>query len=161
MAITYIGVGSNVGNRAANIQKSQELLQEASLAPIAISPVYETAPRYVLDQPYFLNAVFRLHSDWQPQHLLTLCQHIEQQLQRVRTKEKGPRSIDLDILLYDDCIIDNAQLTIPHPCLQERRFVLQPLCDLDPHLIHPVSRVLISQLCAQTVSQELREYIVV
>jgi len=102
-----------------------------------VSSFYETEPVEVTDQPWFLNCVVILETDKPPRDLLRHTLAIEKQLGRRRTREKGPRTIDIDILLYDDRVIDEPGLKIPHPAMHERRFVLQPLVEIAPEIVHP------------------------
>lgn len=136
MACVYLALGSNLGDRATNLQRALEQL--ASFATIQeTSFLYETPPAYVIDQPFFLNAVCRIHTELAPHDLLAALKNIEQALGRQPIVRYGPRVIDLDILFYDDLHLNSPDLTIPHPRLAERGFVLQPLCDLNPALLHP------------------------
>lgn len=112
---------------------------------LAQSPVYETAPWGYTNQPDFLNQVIKAKTDLSPEQLLATLKSVEATLGRVPTFRYGPRPIDLDILLYDDLVIETPQLTLPHPRLTERAFVLYPLADLDPDLRHPVSGLTIRQ----------------
>jgi len=132
----YLGVGTNLGDRAANLAAAA-----AALAPAVrlrrVSPVYETLPWGYTDQPAFLNQVFEAHTALEPQALLAWLKAVEARLGRQVSFRYGPRLIDLDILLYDDAALDCPGLSIPHPHLQERAFVLVPLADLAPDLRHP------------------------
>lgn len=136
MATIFIGLGSNLGDRLINLQKALESL--ASFATIEkISPIYETEPVYILEQPCFLNCVCQITSSLSPADLLKILKEIEQDLGRVLTRRNGPRLIDLDILFYDELILILPNLIIPHPRLNERPFVLVPLADIAPTWIHP------------------------
>lgn len=137
MPAIYIALGSNLGDRAANLHRALDWLHE--FAPIqTTSFLYETPPAYLLDQPKFLNAVCQIQSDLAPYDLLAALKQAEQTLGRVPGVRYGPRVIDLDILFYDDLHLQSPTLDIPHARLAERDFVLQPLCDIDPDLRHPV-----------------------
>jgi dihydropteroate synthase/2-amino-4-hydroxy-6-hydroxymethyldihydropteridine diphosphokinase len=137
MAEIYLALGSNLGNRARAIHTALERL--AAFAHVqATSFLYETPPAYVVDQPKFLNAVCRIESALAPHDLLAAVKEVERAVGRRPTFRYGPREIDLDILLYDDLALHSDDLTIPHPRLAERAFVLEPLCDLNPDLRHPV-----------------------
>ncbi len=139
MHTAYIGIGSNLGERDATIRDALELLTaDPELEVEAVSSIRETDPVGVLDQPRFLNAAIRLATDLAPHPLLERLLAVEQRLGRVRTGERyGPRTIDLDLLLYGHEIVDEPGLRVPHPRLAERRFVLEPLAELDPGLVVP------------------------
>ncbi|MXX14292.1 MAG: 2-amino-4-hydroxy-6-hydroxymethyldihydropteridine diphosphokinase [Gemmatimonadetes bacterium] len=135
----YIGIGANLGDREKTLQDATGILNEKpEIAIIAASAVYETAPIGVVDQPYFLNAVLQVHTSLSARSLLNCLLAIERKFGRLRETRWGPRTLDLDILLYGDAIINQPGLQVPHPHLHERAFVLVPLCDLKPDLKHPV-----------------------
>ena len=148
--VAAIALGSNVGDRAANIEAAVQALSEADGCKLVdTSFLYETAPMYVLDQPHFLNAACRIATKLSPHDLLSLTQSIEVKLGRDKAgvPEKGPRSVDLDILLYDNLEIDDApRLVVPHPGIKEREFVLEPLKDILPDFEHPTYSRTMSQL---------------
>jgi len=139
MHTAYIGIGSNLGERELTIRDALALLAaDPELEVEAVSSIRETDPVGVVDQPRFLNAATRLVTELAPHPLLQRLLAVEQQLGRVRTGERyGPRTIDLDLLLYGDEIVDEPGLRVPHPRLAERRFVLEPLAELDPGLLVP------------------------
>jgi 2-amino-4-hydroxy-6-hydroxymethyldihydropteridine diphosphokinase len=139
MHTAYIGIGSNLGEREVTIRDALALLAaDRELEVEAVSAIRETDPVGVVDQPLFLNAAVRLTTELAPRSLLERLLAVEQQLGRVRTGERyGPRTIDLDLLLYGDEIVDEPGLRVPHPRLAERRFVLEPLAELDPGLVVP------------------------
>jgi 2-amino-4-hydroxy-6-hydroxymethyldihydropteridine diphosphokinase len=139
MHTAYIGIGSNLGERESTIRDALALLAaDPDLEVEAVSSIRETDPVGMVDQPRFLNAAIRLATDLAPYPLLERLLAVEQQLGRVRTGERyGPRTIDLDLLLYGDEIVDEPGLRVPHPRLAERRFVLEPLAELDPGLVVP------------------------
>ncbi|XP_063934038.1 dihydropteroate synthase-like [Zophobas morio] len=140
MARVFISVGSNLGCRLKNIKNAFEFLKTLSLENhLRTSFLYETPPFYCLEQPKFLNAVIEIKTHLLPMNLLSVLKSAETSLGRVENFRYGPRVIDMDILLYDDNIInqDNEMLVVPHPRLHERTFVLKPLCDLIPDGIHP------------------------
>ena len=139
MHTAYIGIGSNLGERDVTIRDALELLAaDPELEVEAVSSIRETDPVGVVDQPRFLNAAIRLVTELAPHPLLERLLAVEQQLGRVRSGERyGPRTIDLDLLLYGDEIVDEPGLRVPHPRLAERRFVLEPLAELDPGLVVP------------------------
>ena len=139
MPTAYVGIGSNLGERRTTIRDALALLAaDPELEVEAVSAIRETDPVGVVDQPLFLNAAVRLTTGIAPRSLLERLLAVEQQLGRVRTGERyGPRTIDLDLLLYGDEIVDEPGLRVPHPRLAERRFVLEPLAELDPGLVVP------------------------
>ncbi|MDP8215491.1 MAG: 2-amino-4-hydroxy-6-hydroxymethyldihydropteridine diphosphokinase [Candidatus Euphemobacter frigidus] len=135
----FISLGSNLGDRNKNIRDALRLLSgHQEIEPDKLSGLYETEPRDFRDQPRFLNCVIKLKTDLPPESLLAFCQETERALGRVRTVRYGPRIIDLDILTYGRQVIETPHLTVPHPKLSERRFVLEPLCELEPGWRHPV-----------------------
>lgn len=139
MSLVYLGLGSNQGDRRAHIEAALERLSDLPHSRlVAVSTVIETEPVGLAEQPHFLNAVARLETDLTAHELLVELQEIESDLGRVRTRRWGPRTIDLDILLYDDLVIDTQHLSIPHPRMAHRRFVLVPLVELAPEVRHPV-----------------------
>jgi 2-amino-4-hydroxy-6-hydroxymethyldihydropteridine diphosphokinase len=143
MTKVFLSLGSNVGDREANLRAAIE-----RLPALRVSPVYETEPVDYTDQPWFLNLVVEMDTGLSPLELLAMTSRIEQELGRVRTVAKGPRTIDIDILLYGDAVVSTPELEIPHPRMAERRFVLAPLADLAPDLLHPVSHLTIRRMLA-------------
>jgi 2-amino-4-hydroxy-6-hydroxymethyldihydropteridine diphosphokinase len=135
----YVGLGSNLGDREAAIARALELLDDPpELRLVGVATVRETAPLGVVDQPPFLNTAARLETTLGPRELLDRLLAVERGLGRVRTGQRwGPRTLDLDLLLYGDAVLDEPGLTVPHPRLHERRFVLEPLCELAPDLVVP------------------------
>ena len=136
----YLGLGSNVGDRERMLQAALDAMAAPDLSVLRVSPVYETEPMMVRDQPWFLNAIAEVDTRLFPLMLLSRVQRIERDLGRRRVVPKGPRSIDIDVLLYGAFVVDLPELKIPHPGIPGRRFVLRPLCDLAPELRHPVTR---------------------
>jgi 2-amino-4-hydroxy-6-hydroxymethyldihydropteridine diphosphokinase len=136
----YLSLGSNIGDRAANLRAAVEQMRAAGIRITRVSPLYETEPVDVAAQRWFLNLVVEAETDLFPLQLLARTQKIERALGRVRTIPKGPRTIDIDILLYGNAVIRGETLEIPHPRMADRRFVLAPLADLAPDLRHPVTR---------------------
>lgn len=136
----FIGLGSNLGRRKKNIAAALNALQSTrEIEVIAASGLYETDPvGGPEDQPRFVNSVARIATGLSPERLLAVCQHIEDSLGRKRTIRWGPRTIDLDILSFDDEIRAEPELTLPHPMMHERAFVMRPLAELAPDWIHPV-----------------------
>ena len=141
----YLSLGSNVGDRQGNLRGAIDRL--SALGEVsAVWSFYETEPVEFIDQPWFLNCAVALTTAHPPRLLLDALLAIEQSMGRRRTQLKGPRTIDLDILLYGDKVVHEPGLTIPHPALAERRFVLEPLVEIAPDLIHPVLRKTMRQL---------------
>ena len=135
MARAFVGLGANLGEREATIRAALELLgARGDLRVAAVSSLRETEPVGVVDQPAFLNGVAELETELAPRELLAALLETERALGRVRLERFGPRTIDLDLLLHGDEVIDEPGLQIPHPRLQERRFALEPLAELDPAL---------------------------
>src|SRR5579863_2417181 len=129
---SFLGLGSNVGDRLAHLRRAASLLPDL----VAVSPVYETEPvGGPAGQDPYLNAVAELHSDLSPRALLELAGRLEADAGRVRTVVHGPRTLDVDVLLVDDLRVDEPDLVVPHPRLWERRFVVAPLADLAPDLV--------------------------
>jgi 2-amino-4-hydroxy-6-hydroxymethyldihydropteridine diphosphokinase len=141
----YLSLGSNLGDRARNLDAAIERLR--SLGEVAaVSSFYETEPVGDIRQPWFLNCAVMLRTEKMPRQLLSAVMAIEQALGRKRTVAKGPRSIDIDILLFGAFVMDVPSLTIPHPAMHERRFVLQPLAEIAAGVRHPVLRRTIREL---------------
>jgi 2-amino-4-hydroxy-6-hydroxymethyldihydropteridine diphosphokinase len=155
--IVFIGLGSNMGDRQANLRAALHALHPA-VQVLAQSPVYETAPWGYTDQPDFLNQVVKAETELTPHALLDSLKSIETALGRTPTFRYGPRPIDLDILLYDDLVLDTTNLTLPHPRLTQRAFVLVPLADLAPDLRPPRSRKTIRQMLAALEAQDVHLY---
>ena len=133
----YLGLGSNLGDRAANLREAIERLRELGEVAV-VSAVYETEPREITDQPWFLNCAVALETEQMPRQLMARLLGIERAMGRRRTKPKGPRLIDIDILLFGNSVVRAAGLRIPHPAMQERRFVLEPLAEIAAEVRHPV-----------------------
>ncbi len=138
MATAYIALGANLGDPVATVNAAFAALHTLPDTTVAAtSALYRTAPVGVTEQPEFINAAARLDTTLPPEQLLHALLDIEQGFGRIRAERNGPRTLDLDILLYDDQIIDTARLTLPHPRLHLRAFVLYPLADLAPDLLLP------------------------
>jgi len=143
--IAYIGVGSNVGERKDNCRKAIELLEETGRV-LSISSLYHSEPVGYKEQEDFINAVVSIETDLSATELLDACHVIEGRLGRKRTLRWGPRTIDLDILLYGDQIMNQPHLIIPHPLMATRKFVLAPLAEIAPEVMHPVLQKTARQL---------------
>jgi 2-amino-4-hydroxy-6-hydroxymethyldihydropteridine diphosphokinase len=137
--VGYLGLGSNVGDRAAHLRAAVSMLREQGVEVEAISSVYETEPvGEVLDQPDFLNAAVRIRTDLEPEALLDVCKAIELENGRmVAASRHSPRTLDIDLLLLGEVELSTDRLTLPHPEVSARRFVLAPLLELDPELTLP------------------------
>ena len=137
---TYIGLGSNLGEREAQIRLAlDDLARLPGSRLVRASSLYDSEPVGDVDQPNFLNAVAELETELTPRQLLWNLQLIERRLGRTRTRRWGPRTIDLDLLLYGPLVVEEPDLQIPHPEMTRRSFVLVPLVELDPLLVHPVT----------------------
>ena len=136
----FISVGSNMGDKIGNCRSAIERLSRLEgTVLLETSSFYRTAPVDYLDQDWFVNAAVKLGTEMSPFALLERLQQIQRNAGRVKDPIPfGPRIIDLDIIFYDDAVIDTAELAVPHPRMHKRVFVLQPICDIDPQLVHPV-----------------------
>jgi len=148
----YLGLGANLGDRQANILQALQYVQ-ARATITQVSSFYETEPVGYLDQPRFLNAVCALETELSPRDLLHLLKWIEKRMGRLESFRNAPRPIDMDILFYDDLVLESADLNIPHPRLHDRAFVLAPLVEIAPDLVHPVLNVTVTELLRR-VGQE-------
>jgi 2-amino-4-hydroxy-6-hydroxymethyldihydropteridine diphosphokinase len=156
MKVVYLSLGSNLGNREAMLREAIRRLESPQLRIRRVSSVYETEPRDFRDQPWFLNVVVEAETALFPLQLLGLIRKVELALGRRRLAPKGPRTIDIDILLYGGFVIDTVELAIPHPRMTDRRFVLEPMVELAPELRHPVLRRTMRELLASTLGQAVR-----
>ena len=162
MAGIYLSLGSNIGDRAGHIARALELLAARRVRVVRRSALYETEPVEMRAQEWFLNGVVEVEteplggeglgsgSDWGPQRLMQALLEIERALGRERVTPKGPRIIDIDILLYGSAVVREARLEIPHPRMAERRFVLVPFAEIAPEAVHPVLKKTIGELLRET-----------
>ena len=138
MTRAYVGLGANLGPREVTLLRAVELLAAADeVEVVAVSQLRETAPVGVVGQPRFLNGAVALETTLAPRVLLDLLLETERSLGRIREERWGPRTVDLDLLLYGDEVVDEPGLRVPHPRLHERRFALEPLAELDPEVVIP------------------------
>lgn len=138
MSRAYVALGSNLGDREENLRTALKHLQENGVEVIKTSTFIETEPYGVTDQPGFVNAVCQVETELAPLELLHLLLSIEQEMGRVRLRRWGERNIDLDLLLYEDAVLESEELTLPHPDMQNRNFVLIPLAEIAGNAVHPV-----------------------
>ena len=143
--IAYLSLGSNLGDRAGNLRSAIERLGALGKV-VALSSLYETEPVEVTEQPWFLNCAVKLDTEKMPRQLLAGLLAIEQQMGRHRAQAKGPRTIDIDIVLFGNSILATTDLIIPHPSMQKRRFVLEPLTEIAPDVRHPALERTIKEL---------------
>ena len=142
----YLSLGSNIGDRQANLRKAVERLELLDVHVLRASRIYETEPVDYVDQAWFLNQVVEAETALFPTQLLTRTARVERELGRTRTIPKGPRTLDIDILFYGEAVVRTPRLEIPHPRIAQRRFVLAPLAELVPDLRHPVTRLTVRQM---------------
>ncbi len=149
----FLGLGGNVGSREENLARGMALLA-GPLDVTAASSIYETEPWGFAEQPSFLNMVCRARADMPPEELLLLCQDVERQVGRKPTFRYGPRVLDIDILDYGGMVVASPALSLPHPLLEERAFVLVPLAEIAPEWEHPVLRKRASRLLEKVSGRE-------
>jgi 2-amino-4-hydroxy-6-hydroxymethyldihydropteridine diphosphokinase len=135
--IVYLSLGSNLGDRAANLRTAITQLETAGIL-LRVSSFYETKPVDVPDQPWFLNCVVAMETEKTPRELLQFALQIESTMGRLRMRDKGARKIDIDLVLFGDRVVDKPGLKIPHPAMHRRRFVLEALAEIAPEARHPV-----------------------
>lgn len=145
--IAYIGIGSNLGDKLDSCEKAiSKILNVESHRLLAKSSFFKTEPVGYVSQDWFVNVVIKIETELEPLELLRTLKTIEAQLGRAKTIRWGPRTIDLDILFFDDIQIQTEELKVPHPLIQDRKFVLVPLAEIDRQLIHPVLKKTIQEL---------------
>jgi 2-amino-4-hydroxy-6-hydroxymethyldihydropteridine diphosphokinase len=148
--VVYLALGSNLGDREANLRSAVHALQRRGVTPSRLSSFYHTEPKELLNQPWFLNGVMEASTCLQPRRLLEVCREVEHEHGRIRTYSNAPRTLDIDIIFYDGLIVDTPELTIPHPRYANRRFVLEPLAEIAPDLPDPRTGLTIRELLAAT-----------
>jgi 2-amino-4-hydroxy-6-hydroxymethyldihydropteridine diphosphokinase len=155
----FLSLGSNMGERHRNLEDAIIALERERIRIISRSAIYETEPQDVTSQPWFLNTVVECESRYFPRQMLRVLQRIERELGRERAGaiRRGPRTIDIDILLLGKVIMDTPDLTIPHPRMFERRFVLQPLLEIAPEVRHPLTNEPVSRYSAGVARQRVRK----
>jgi 2-amino-4-hydroxy-6-hydroxymethyldihydropteridine diphosphokinase len=149
--LAAVALGSNVGDREGNLLEAVRRVGALGVVR-AVSSFYDTAPVGYLDQPRFLNGALLLETSLAPVELLHGLLGVELAMGRVRGVDKGPRVIDLDLLLFGDCVVSTDELTLPHPAMAERRFVLEPLAEIAAEMMHPVAGVTVGELLARVAS---------
>jgi 2-amino-4-hydroxy-6-hydroxymethyldihydropteridine diphosphokinase len=149
----YLLTGGNEGDRYWNIQQARTNIEHICGRLLQVSSLYETAPWGKTDQAYFLNQVLLIETKYNPGELLKALLQIEEKGGRIRTEKNAPRTIDIDILFYDRLIIEEPGLTIPHPRIADRRFVLEPLNEISPEYEHPVLHKTIHQLLTECTDE--------
>ena len=155
--LAYISVGSNLGNKLENCRRGVQSLAGHNTKIKDQSPIYQTEPVDYRDQDWFINYVVKIETDLDPFQLLDRIQTIQREAGRIHDEIRfGPRILDLDIIFYDEVVINSSRLVIPHPRMHERRFVLKPLCDIDPTLIHPVLKLDIQSVLSSLDENEQR-----
>lgn len=150
--IVYLSLGSNLGDRAANLEAAITHL-EALGRVVACSSFYETEPVDVTGQGWFLNRAVAVETELMPKQFLSRALAIEQKMGRRRTQVRGPRTIDIDLLLFGGSVIETPTLVIPHPAMHQRRFVLEPLAEIAPEVRHPVSKKTIREMLSALSTQ--------
>jgi len=149
----YLSLGSNLGDREAFLNEALHRLEAEGVHVVRRSSIHETEPQDFRDQPWFLNMAVKVETDLTPQELLAAIQKIESEMGRQRIIPKGPRTIDLDILFYENLILKTPELEIPHPRLTQRLFVLDPLSEIAPNLRHPVTNETVQEIRAALQSR--------
>ena len=157
MSIVYLGLGSNVGDSEALLKSALTELDRPDLKLLRVSSLYETEPIGMREQRWFFNLVAEFETELSPQQVLHRMQKIEMSMGRRRTIENGPRTIDIDILLYGSVAMKTEELEIPHPRYRDRRFTLAPLAELNPGMRDPVTRQTMAEMLAALTGQTVRK----
>ena len=157
MKTVYLALGSNLGDREENLARAIAMLSEQDVPVLRVSSLYETEPQGLAGQPWFLNQVVETQTALFPRQLLARVKKIEREMGRKPSVRNGPRLIDIDILLYGQAILKTADLEIPHPRMLERRFVIEPLVELSPELLHPGNGRAMRDLLKDVSGQKLRK----
>ena len=152
MSIAYVALGSNLGERKQNLLTALNYMEQSGLKILAVSSLLETEPYGVTDQPSFINAAVKIETELTAHDLLRLLLAIELKMGRVRKRHWGERNIDLDLILYDDKIMKDKDLIVPHPDMQNRLFVLSPLAEIAGDVVHPVFKITISAMLNNLMS---------
>ena len=155
----YLSLGSNIGDREENLRRACEALEADHVHVLKRSSIYETEPQELAEQRWFLNMALEYETRCFPMQLLTLLQKIERKLGRVRGPSSipsGPRTIDIDILVFQNIVMQTPKLVIPHPRMLDRRFVLEPLVEIAPELRHPQTKELLSKYLGRVTGQKVR-----
>ncbi len=156
MSTAYIGIGSNLGNREKNCVRAIELLEKRGIPVKKKSSMYETEPWGIKDQPRFINMAIEIETFFEPEELLRILEEVEREVGRGVSFKWGPRIIDLDILLFNNIFLKKDNLEIPHPLMDKRDFVLKPLCEIAPDIIHPLLKVRICDLLKELGKSQTR-----
>jgi 2-amino-4-hydroxy-6-hydroxymethyldihydropteridine diphosphokinase len=154
----FLSLGSNLGDREAHLLEALDRLEAAGIHVLRRSSIYETDPQDLRDQPWFLNLVVEVETELFPRLLLARIQAIELGMGRKRVVSKGPRPIDIDILLFGNFVISTRELQVPHARMSERRFVLEPLAELAPELVHPGNGKKVREMLSETQAQIVRPW---
>ena len=157
MKAAFLALGSNVGDREANLREAANHLESDEIHVLRRSSLYETSPQELLDQPPFLNAVIEVETSLFPMQLLGRVREIERGMGRRRVTPKGPRNIDIDILFYGRSVIATEDLEVPHPRMAQRRFVLEPLAEIAPGFRHPATGKTANEMLTQLEPQGVRK----
>ncbi len=156
MKTAYLSLGSNLDDREGNLRRALDLLASPEIRVVRTSSLYETEPQDLRQQPWFVNLIAEIETTLFPMQLLARVDRIEREMGRKRTVPKGPRTIDIDIILFGNFIIDTPQLQVPHPRMPVRRFVLEPLAELAPDLRHPITRRTVREMLTATKGQVVK-----